>query len=44
MTRDEMIAWFTEAHPALLKQAPEPGPWMLGVYAHGRTERLKLYA
>ena len=44
VTRDEMIAWLTEAHPALLKQAPEPGPWMLGVYAHGRTERLKLYA
>jgi hypothetical protein len=26
-----------------LTQAPQPGPWMLGVYARGRTELLKLY-
>lgn len=43
LTRDEMITWFAQAHNGLLTQAHQPGPWMLGVYAHGRTELLKLY-
>jgi len=43
LTRDAMVAWFAQAHHGLLTQAPQPGPWMLGVYARGRTELLKLY-
>jgi hypothetical protein len=43
LTRDEMVTWFAQAHAGLLTRAPQPGPWMLGVYARGRTELLKLY-
>ena len=43
LTRDAMVAWFAEAHQGLVVQAPQRGPWMLGVYARGRTELLKLY-
>jgi methionine synthase II (cobalamin-independent) len=43
LTRDDMVTRFAQAHDGLLAQAPEPGPWMLGIYARGRTELLKLY-
>lgn len=43
LTRDDMVTWFAQAHGGLLAQASEPGPWMLGVYARGRTQLLKLY-
>lgn len=43
LTRDEMAGWFAQAHHGLLAQAPQAGPWMLGAYARGRTELLKLY-
>jgi len=43
LTRDDMVTRFGQAHDGLLAQAPEPGPWMLGIYARGRTELLKLY-
>lgn len=44
LSRDRMVAYFAAAQDGLIAQAAVAGPWMLGVYASGRTEALTLYS
>ncbi|HRD61873.1 MAG TPA: hypothetical protein PLZ93_05330 [Nocardioides sp.] len=42
LRREVMVQRFANAMTAMLEQAPQPGPWMYGIYADG-IKQLTLY-